>query len=88
LAAVTATDIDAFFEHMAQRWSRSSLRTSAKMLRAWFGYCERRGWTRAGLAEAILSPRVYNQEGLPLGQTWDAVGRMLVETGGDDLPGS
>lgn len=73
LAAVAATDIDAFFEHMAQRWSRSSLQSSAKMLRAWFGYCERRGWARAGLAGAILSPRIYHQEGLPLGPTWDVV---------------
>ena len=66
LVAVTATDIDAFLEHMAQRWSRSSLQTSAKILRTWFGYCERRGWTRAGLADAILSPRIYRQEALPL----------------------
>lgn len=87
LCDVAANDIDAFFEHMAQRWSRSSLRTSAKMLRTWFGYCERRGWARAGLADAILSPRVYRHEGLPLGPTWDVVGRMLAKTDADD-PGS
>jgi site-specific recombinase XerD len=80
LVDVTATDIDAFFLHMAQRWSRSSLRTSAKMLRAWFGYCQRRGWARAGLADAILSPRVFGHEGLPLGPTWDTVGRVLAQT--------
>jgi len=84
LSDVEATDIDAFFEHVAQRWSRSSLRTSAKMLRTWFRYCERRRWTRAGLATAILSPRVYRHEGLPLGPTWDAVGRLLAETDADD----
>jgi integrase/recombinase XerD len=80
LGDVAADDIDALFKdalfkHMAQRWSRSSLRTSAKMLRTWFGYCERRGWARVGLADAILSPRVYRHEGLPLGPTWDVVGR-------------
>ena len=84
LAAVAAADIDAFFEHMAQRWSRSSLRTSAAMLRAWFGYCEQRGWARPALAGAVLSPRVYRQEGLPLGPTWDAVGRVLAETDAED----
>lgn len=83
LSDVAATDIDAFFEHVAQRWSRISLRTSAKMLRMWFRYCERRRWTRAGLADAILSPRVYRHEGLPLGPTWDTVGRMLAETNGE-----
>jgi site-specific recombinase XerD len=84
LGDVGATDVDAFFERMSQQWSRSSLHTSAKMLRAWFGYCETRGWMRSGLAEAILLPRIYRHEGLPLGPTWDAVGQMLAETNGDD----
>jgi len=39
---------------------------------------------RSGLSEAILLPRIYRHEGLPLGPTWDAVGRMLAETNGDD----
>jgi site-specific recombinase XerD len=84
LNQVAATDIDGFFEHMAQRWSRCSLRKSASMLRAWFDYCERRGWARAGLAAAIFSPRVYRDEGLPLGPTWDTVGQVLAETDTDD----
>ena len=84
LAAVTPAHIDAFFEHMAQCGRGGSLRTSAKMLRAWFGFCGQRGWTRAGLADVILSPRVYRQEGLPLGPTWDAVGRVLAETSAED----
>ncbi len=84
LCDVAATDIDAFYQHMTQRWGRSSLRTSAKMLRAWLGYCEARGWVRTGLADAILLPRMYRHERLPLGPTWDAVGQMLGETSGDD----
>lgn len=84
LNEVVPATIDAFFEHMAQRWSRNSLRTSAKMLRAWFGYCERQGWARAGLTDSILSPRVYRHEGLPLGPPWDTIGRVLAETGADD----
>lgn len=84
LNEVVPADIDAFFEHMAQRWSRSSLRMSAKMLRAWFGYCERRGWARAWLTDTILSPRVYRHEGLPLGPTWDTIAHVLAETNADD----
>ncbi|BBO86182.1 hypothetical protein DSCO28_67480 [Desulfosarcina ovata subsp. sediminis] len=84
LVDITPIDVDAFFEHMSQRWGRSSLRTSAKILRSWFGYCESRGWVRFGLSEAILLPRIYRHEGLPLGPTWDAVGRMLIKTNGDD----
>ncbi len=84
LGDIAPTDIDAFFEHMAQRWTRSSLRTSAKMLRAWFGYCETRSWVQSGLAGTILLPRIYRHEELPLGPTWDAVGRMLAQSNGDD----
>ncbi len=84
LEDVAPSDIDAFFEHMAKRWGRNSLRTSAKWLRSWFRYCETQGWVRSGLAEAILLPRIYSYEGLPLGPTWDTIGRMLAETNGDD----
>jgi site-specific recombinase XerD len=84
LGDLTSADIDGYFKHMAQRWNRSSLRTSAKMLRAWFAYCEGRGWVRRGLVAAILLPRIYQHEGLPLGPTWEQVGHMLEETTGDN----
>jgi len=84
LSDVAATDVDAFYEHMAQRWSRSSLHTSARMLRTWFEYCEKRGWVRCALAEAILLPRLYRHEGLPLGPTWETVGHILEKTNGND----
>ncbi len=84
LIDVDPQDIDAYFKHMSQRWSRSSLRTAGKMLRAWCAHCQKRGWMRTGLADAILLPRVYRQEGLPIGPTWDEVGQMLVNTAGVD----
>jgi integrase/recombinase XerD len=84
LGEVEAADVDRFFEHMALRWSRTSLYTSAKMLRSWFAHCEGRGWVRPGLAAAVLLPRIYREEGLPLGPTWDQVARMLAATSGDE----
>ena len=86
LGELVPSHVDDFFQHMAQRWSRNSLRTSAKMLRAWFSHGERRGWVRAGLAQSILLPRIYRHEGLPMGPTWDVVSRVLTETTSDDLP--
>jgi site-specific recombinase XerD len=86
LVNVMPTDIDAYFEHVSQRWSRVSLHTCAKILRAWFTYCEQRGWGRTGIAGAILLPRLYIHEGLPIGPTWDEVGRMLNNTTGDTAP--
>lgn len=84
LGAVEPRHIDAYFQHVAPRWSRTSLRTSAKMVRSWFAHCERRAWVRPGLAAAILLPRIYRHEGLPLGPTWDEVGCMLAKTAGDE----
>ena len=84
LADVEATDIDAFYEHMALRWGRTSLHRSATVVRAWLRYCETKGYARLGLADAILLPRIYRDEALPMGPTWDSVGRMLAATSGDD----
>ena len=84
LQDVEAVDVDGFYAHMSLRWGRNSLRASAKHIRAWFRYCERRNYTRLGLASTILLPRIYSDEGLPLGPTWDTVGRMLANTSGDD----
>ncbi len=83
LADVMPNDLDTYFQHAATRWSRTSMHTCAKMLRAWFAHCEKRGWTRAGLARAILLPQLYRHEGLPIGPTWKEVSRMLEGTTGD-----
>jgi site-specific recombinase XerD len=84
LADVGGADIDSYFQEALAGWSRNSLHSSAKALRAWFGHAERRGWVRAGLAQAILLPRVYRDEGLPIGPTWEEVGRVLQATAGQD----
>ena len=86
LGEVTAADVDGYFVLMAERWSRSSLQACAKVLRAWFAYCEVRGCVRHGLADAILLPRLYRHAGLPLGPSWEEVGRLLAATAGGDPP--
>ena len=48
LAAVTAAHLDAYFQHVAPRWSRVSLRSAALALRVWFRHCETKGWVRPG----------------------------------------
>jgi integrase/recombinase XerD len=79
-----AGHIDAYFQHLAPRWSRVSIATAAKLLRSWLRHCEKRGWVKAGLAEAIIPPRIYRHEGLPLGPTWDQVNRMIAQIKGDN----
>lgn len=85
LESITATDVDAFFDHMSQRWSRCSLGTSAHALRAWLAHCEMRGWVQPGIAASIMVPRIYKQEGIPIGPPWEDVGRMLDRTSGNDV---
>lgn len=83
LENIHAGHIDTYFQHVGQKWSRTSLHTSAKFLRAWFRHCEDRGWVRPGLSDAIILPRIYLHEGIPLGPTWSLVVRAISESDGD-----
>lgn len=83
LTAVTPEHLDVYFQHAAHRWSRVSLRSAALALRAWFRHCEARRWVRPGLAAAILVPRVYRDESIPIGPTWDYVARLIKDVDGD-----
>jgi integrase/recombinase XerD len=83
LVGVTPQHLDAYFQYAAQRWSRVSLRSAAMALRIWFRHCETRGWVRPGLATAILVPRIYREEGMPIGPTWDNVARLITDADGD-----
>jgi site-specific recombinase XerD len=81
LAAVAATDLDAFLTALGRRgWSRVSLATSAKALRAFFRHAELRGGCAPGLAAAIATPRVFAQETCPRGPAWEEVQRLLART--------
>lgn len=85
LESLTPNHVDAYLKHLGQTWSRVSLSSTAHALRAWFQYCEIRGRTRAGLADSILAPRIYRQEGLPLGPTWEEV-KSIIPNSSVDKP--
>ena len=83
LERLTPAHIDAYLHHLGQTWSRVSISSTARALRAWFRHCEIRGKTRAGLADSILVPRIYRHEGLPLGPTWEQVKGIIPNSRGD-----
>ena len=83
LSAVRVIDVDGYFKSKATQWCRVSLRTAATILRAWFAHCEAHRLVSPGVAAAILLPRIYRHEGLPMGPTWEEVGRMLSSTVGE-----
>jgi integrase/recombinase XerD len=85
LHAVTPRRIDVAFQKLLEPsgYSRKSVRACAHVLRTFFRFAETRGWCRKGLAASIQAPRVYTQESLPLGPSWDDVRRLLAMTEGD-----
>jgi site-specific recombinase XerD len=64
-------------------YTRRSIQSVAESLRSFFRYAEQRGWCRPGLAAAIKSPRVYQDEGIPAGPAWPDVQRLLAEVATD-----
>lgn len=64
--------------------SRGSVQSYVCCLRAFFRYAETRGWCRKGLAAAFMAPRIYAQESIPAGPSWNDVRRLLATTEGDE----
>lgn len=64
-------------------YGRTTVQTHASTLRSFFRFAEMRGWCRSGLAMSIKGPRVFPQERLPVGPSWDEVQRLLATTEGD-----
>lgn len=77
--------LDAYLQHLhARRLSRVSIKIHTNAIRAFIRHAERRGWCAAGLADALHGPRIYREHGLPLGPSWDEVGRLIEDAASDD----
>lgn len=66
--------------------TRRSMQTYAYNLRDYLEFLEQRQQCRSGLAAAVRPIRVYQNETLPVGPTWDTVCRLLDAMHGE--PGS
>jgi integrase len=80
------TDIDAHLAECAHQrgWSRRTIANEVGMLRAFFKHAGRRDWCLAAIADGIKGPRLYCQENLPQGPSWEDVVRMLSSLKTDD----
>lgn len=77
-------DVDAYISLKGtSQWTRVSVASCAKSLRAFFLHAERRSWCRPGIAAAIQTPRIFRQEGLPGGPVWSDVQRLVASTNSD-----
>jgi site-specific recombinase XerD len=82
---ITLSQVDAILADKVRhgRYARISVCDLASTLRAFFRYAEQQGWCRAGLAAGIQGPRLFPQETLPAGPSWEEVRRLLALTAGD-----
>lgn len=82
---ISIVDIDTTIVRMGQQnaYARASIRAYVDAVRSFFRYAEQRGWCAPGLAEAIISPRLFADEQLPKGPSWEDVRRLLASTESD-----
>jgi site-specific recombinase XerD len=85
LQDLTPARLDAMLIRRVQDggYSRRSIRTLASNLRSFFLYAGQRGWCRIDLAASIVAPRLYAQESLPAGPSWEEVQRLIATTATD-----
>ncbi len=80
-SAVSIKDLDAFLTSCGTKGcSRISINNKATGLRAFFRYAGIRGWCDPLIGEAIKGPRIFAQENLPSGPSWQDVRRLLAST--------
>jgi site-specific recombinase XerD len=78
LATIKASDVDAFLGSRSEKgWCRVSIAACAKALKAFFLYAEQRSWCQPLIVWAVQGPRLFPQENLPLGPSWDEVNHII-----------
>lgn len=64
-------------------YARVTVRGDVSCLRAFFRYAEACAWCRPGMAVAIVAPRLFRDEAIPVGPSWEDVKRLLMATQGN-----
>jgi site-specific recombinase XerC len=78
LNTIQASDVDTFLISRSEKgWCRVSIATCAKALKAFFLYAEQRSWCQPLIARAVQGPRLFPQETLPSGPSWDEVNHII-----------
>lgn len=83
LSEVGFTEIAAYQRMCGgRRWKRTTISQHVQALRAFFRYAASQGWA-SDIAAGIRAPRIYANEAIPEGPTWDDVRRLLANESGD-----
>jgi site-specific recombinase XerD len=80
IESIRVNDVDAYlaYGHHHRDWCRLTVRNVANTLRAFCRYGAQQGWCDVNLANVIHGPRIYSQEGLPVGPSWNDVQNMFA----------
>lgn len=79
ISDVCLKDIDAFLAHYGNNGNcRISVKDMATALKAFFKYAGAQGWCSTSIAPEIHGPRIFAQEQLPLGPSWEDVRRLIA----------
>jgi site-specific recombinase XerD len=65
-----------------EKWARRYISTWVSTVRPFLRFAEGRGWCRPGLADAMMAPRIFRHESLPVGPSWEDVKRLLAAAEG------
>ena len=78
ISAICVSDFDRFLkEYGGERWSRVTVSTCVDALRSFFRYASIRNWCSSQVAQSIQGPRLFAQESLPVGPSWEEVIRLI-----------
>lgn len=78
LAIIQVSDVDSFLASRKDTgWRRVSISTCAKALKAFFLHAGKCCWCHPMIAPAIQGPRLFSQDSLPSGPSWNEVNRII-----------
>ncbi len=85
LAELTVPQIDTAIAEKVTKcgYARNTVVTLVGVLRDFFRFAEQQGWCHPGLAESMRGPRIFSQESLPNGPTWENVRILIAGCEGD-----
>lgn len=86
LAEISIRHVDEALLQMIRQggYARSTVQTYADALRAFFRRAERHDWCVPGLAAAIQAPRIFPEEALPVGPSWEQVQGLISACHGEE----
>lgn len=81
ISCIRFTDIDRLLKDLGTKgWCRVSVASCASAIRAFFRYAAVRSWCSPRVADSIQSPRLFPEENVPIGPSWEDLKALIAST--------